>query len=170
MDECIPCFACGARSPKIEGECHKYMLSSPGCWAMFVEVMAKEHSHPLYWKGHQFTVDAYAVQHVGKKIDKRALNSVHIHLAALYAIFVEDLSLEAVPQFREQFSHFYKGKNLLTWLDPPKSFGPLTISEPWKNDHPELHFDITRRWARSAWESWSHQHRIIADLVQRIRS
>lgn len=169
MTEYIPCFACGASALNIEGECHKYMLSSPGCWAMFCEIMAKEFSDEKYWKAHQFTVDAYALQHVGKKEDKRALNSVNIHLASLYAIFEEHMSLDEAPKVRQQFSQHYKGKDLLEWLEPPDSFGELTVFEPWNNENADLHFEITERWAKSVWEAWSHQHENIAHLVDQTR-
>lgn len=167
--EYIPCFACGAKTLNIEGESHPYMLSSPGCWAMFCEIMAKEFSDKEYWRAHQFTVDAYALQHIGKKEDKRAVNSVNIHLASLYAIFGEGRSFEEAPQYRKQFSQYYKGKALLEWLDPPESFGDLTIFEPWNNENRDLHFEITERWAKSVWDTWSHQHDKIAQLVYQAR-
>jgi hypothetical protein len=171
MTEYIPCFACGAKSLNIDGECHEYMLSSPGCWAMFGEIMAREFSgeKEKYWKAHQFTVDAYALQHIGRKKDKRALNSVNIHLASLYVIFEEGVSFESAPEVRKQFSQYYKGKNLLEWLEPPTSFGKLTVFEPWNNENPDLHFEITEQWAKSVWESWSHQHNKIAQLFNQTR-
>lgn len=165
MSEYIKCFACGAESLAIEGECHPYMLASPGCWEMFTEIMAREFSDIRYWEGHQYTVDAYACQHIGIQEDKRAVNSVHIHLAALYGIFEEGISLHEAPVLRAQFSQYYKGKDLLQWLDPPQSFGEYTVFELWDNDDPELHFSIAENWARSVWLSWSHQHERIADLV-----
>ncbi len=92
------------------------MLSSPGCWAMFSEIMTREFSEIKYWQAHQFTVDAYALQHVGNKDDKRDLNSVHIHFAALFGIFEKGVSLQNAPELRKQFSLFYKGKDILDWL------------------------------------------------------
>ncbi|MEM8970201.1 MAG: DUF5946 family protein, partial [Bacteroidota bacterium] len=100
MSDYINCFGCGAESLNIEGECHKYMLASPGCWMMFTEIMEREYSDLRYWKGHQFTVDAYACQHVGKKEDKRAVNSVNIHLASLYGVFEQGLSISETPTLR----------------------------------------------------------------------
>ncbi len=93
------------------------MLSSPGCWVMFTEVLAREYSDLTYWKGHQFTVDAYACQHVRKKEDRRALNSVNIHLVSLYCIFELGLGQEEAPKLRAKFSQFHKGKNSLEWLE-----------------------------------------------------
>jgi len=169
MSDYIPCFACGAQSLNIEGECHKYMLSSPGCWVMFCEIMEKEYSDFRYSRAHQFTVDAYSCQHIGEKEDNRAVNSVNIHLSSLYLLFEEGISISEAPKIRDQFSQFYKGKNLLEWLVPPKSLGELTIYNLWDNENPDLHFEIAEKWARSVWECWSHQHHIIAHLVNQIR-
>ncbi len=170
MTDYINCFGCGAQSLNMEGECHSYMLASPGCWEMFTEIMGREFSDMRYAKGHQFTVDAYACQHIGKQEDKRALNSVNIHLAALYDIFEGGVELSEATKLRSQFSQFYKGKNLLKWLDPPESFGHLTVFELWNNEDPDLHFELAKNWARSVWQSWSHQHQHIAALVQFTRN
>lgn len=146
------------------------MLASPGCWMMFTEIMEREYSDLRYWKGHQFTVDAYACQHVGKKEDKRAVNSVNIHLASLYGVFEQELSISEMPTLRSQFSQYYKGKGILEWLEPPQSFGELTVFELWDNEDADLHYEIAERWAKSVWSSWSHQHKTIAKLVDRTKS
>ena len=168
MSDFLPCFACGSNSLKMEGEVHPYMLASPGCWMMFCEVMNREFSDLTSWSGHQYTVDAYAAQHVGKKEDKRALNSVNIHLAALFAIFEKGIPLEKTPQFRGKFSQHYKGKDLLEWLEPPETMGELTIFDLWENKDPNLHFEIAQEWAMSVWRAWEHQHKRIEQIVNKI--
>ena len=166
MIEYVDCFGCGAKSLNIEGDCHKYMLASPGCWAMFTEIMEREFSDLRYWKGHQFTVDAYACQHVGLKEDKRAVNSVNIHLASLYGIFEEGVPISETPKLRSQFSQHYKGRDILKRLEPPKSFGKLSIYELWNNEDANLHYELAENWARSVWNAWSHQHKMIAELIR----
>ena len=169
MNEYISCFACGAKCLNIPGESHKYMLAAPGCWAMFCEIMAKEFSDVTYWKAHQFTVDAYAAQHVGKKEDKRAVNSVNIHLASLYAIFEEGMPTYEAPELRKQFSQHFKGTGVLKWLEPPNSLGEMTVYDPWNNEKSTAHFDITKNWAKSVWDAWSHQHEKIAELFEQVK-
>lgn len=134
---------------------------------MFNEVLEREYSDLYYWKGHQFTVDAYACQHVGRADDHRAVNSVHIHLASMYGFFEAGVHLSEMSMFRSQFSQFYKGKDILEWLEPPASFGALTIFEVWDNEQADRHFDLTQRWAKSVWSAWSHQHQRIAALVEK---
>lgn len=170
QDDYVNCFACGAKSLNIGGECHPYMLAVPGCWEMFNEIMAKEYSDFRYGMGHQFTVDAYACQHIGDGKDARAMRSVHIHLASLYGIFEKKIDVHQAPLLRKEFSQYYKNKNVLQWLDPPASFGELTILELWENEIPELHKSLAEKWARSVWASWSHQHQRIADLVNAVKT
>ena len=97
------------------------------------------------------------------------MNSVNIHLAALYGIFEEGLSLAEAPKLRGQFSQYYKGKGILEWLEPPESFGERTVFELWENEEVDLHYEIAERWARSVWTSWAHQHERIAALVDQAR-
>jgi len=169
MDDYISCFACGAKSINLEGDCHEYMLSSPGCWMMFNEVLEEEYTDLRYAKGHQFTVDAYACQHIGRKEDQRAVNSVNIHLASLFYLFEEKRDVSKAPTLRQQFAQYYKNKGLLEWLTPPKTFGKMTVYDVWDNENPEMHFEIAEKWARSTWEAWTHQHERIAQLADKVK-
>ncbi|GAB4247394.1 MAG: hypothetical protein Tsb0034_26600 [Ekhidna sp.] len=132
---------------------------------MFNEVLEKEYSDMKFAKGHQYTVDAYACQHIGRKEDKRAINSVNIHLASMYLLFVEKVNLADIPKFRQAFAQFYKESNTLEWLLPPESYSELTVFEVWDNENADSHYELTKRWAESVWESWSHQHATIESLV-----
>ncbi len=63
-----PCVGCGARFlASVEGPTHEYMLASPGCWAAFTELIAREFGDPAYGALHRHAVDAYAVQHPGHR-------------------------------------------------------------------------------------------------------
>lgn len=168
MEEYVKCFGCGSNSLNIEGETHAYMLSAPGCWVMFCEVMEREYSNLMYAKAHHYTVDAFAAQHVGDKKDSRAINSVIIHLASLCMLFEHNLNISEVVDFKIKFSQHYKGSGILQWLEPPVSFGDLTIHELWENDKPELHFSLAEKWAKSVWRSWSHQHKTIEELIRNV--
>jgi len=50
---------------KADGPAHAYMLSSPGCWAAYGELLAREYSDSAYRRLHRLSVDAYALQHPG---------------------------------------------------------------------------------------------------------
>ena len=82
------CFGCGGLFPAADGPTHAYMLSSAGCWAAYGKVLVREYADPLLFAAsHRLTVDAYAVQHPGNADDRRAVQSVWLHFAALDAIF-----------------------------------------------------------------------------------
>lgn len=123
MGDYIKCFECGSNSMNIDGETHEYMLSTPGCWIMFCEVMEKEYTDFMCAKAHHYTVDAYATQHVGHSSDSRAINSVNIHLASLYMLFERNLKVSDTASFKNNYSQHYKGGDIFKWLEPPISFG-----------------------------------------------
>jgi hypothetical protein len=68
--------------PESDGPVHRYMESSPGCWAAFGEVLAREYSDFNYARMHRLTVDSYAVQHPGQP-SPQSIQSVALHLISL---------------------------------------------------------------------------------------
>ncbi|GLR19584.1 DUF5946 family protein [Portibacter lacus] len=94
MEDYITCFSCDAKSLNFDGNCHEYMLSSPGCYEMFNEVLEKEYSDYRFSKAHHYTVDAYAIQHPGELKNQKAVNSVGIHLVSLYFLFEKSMNLD----------------------------------------------------------------------------
>jgi len=65
-----------------EGPTHRYMESSPGCWAVYGEVLAREYGDISYASLHRLTVDAYSVQHPGQP-SPQSTQSVALHLMSL---------------------------------------------------------------------------------------
>lgn len=82
------CPACGGIfAPVAGGVTHAYMASSPGCWATYGTILAREYSDPaLFARCHRLTVDAYAVQHPGDPGERRARQSFWIHGASLWMV------------------------------------------------------------------------------------
>ena len=74
-----PCAGCGALVPVTDGPTHPYIGASPGCWAIYGEVLAREYGEYAYPPVHRLTVDAYAAQHPGVP-SRRSIQSVAIHL------------------------------------------------------------------------------------------
>ena len=52
------CPGCGLLAPRSEGPVHRYMLSSPGCWALYGELLAREYGDVRYMAAHRLTIDA----------------------------------------------------------------------------------------------------------------
>ncbi len=63
MDTSETCPGCGGSFDVSDGPTHRYLGASPGCWAVYGEVLAKEYSDAAYYRVHRLTVDAYSAQH-----------------------------------------------------------------------------------------------------------
>ncbi|MGM0906624.1 MAG: DUF5946 family protein [Pseudomonadota bacterium] len=160
MDTC-KCFSCGGVFPDIDGPVHRYMSSSPGCWSVYGEVLAREYSDPTYFEVHRLTVDAYAVQHPGST-DRQSIQSVGVHLIRL-CLFLEhgltagkanDAMLEAGMK-----------KSSFIFLEPPLNMGEITAADIYRASSVEEHKALVRGWARSVWDAWSMHHNTIREWL-----
>ena len=148
------CFRCGGEYPDIEGPIHRYMTSSPGCWAVYGEVLAREYSNPAYFEVHRLTVDAYAVQHPGST-DRQSIQSVGLHLIRLCLFLEHGLTAENA---NDAMLEAGKYKNSFTWLEPPASLGGITAADIVKARNVDEHKTLVKAWAQSAWDAWSIHH------------
>lgn len=160
-----PCFSCGAVVPETDGPTHEYMLSSPGCWAVYGEVLAREYRDPAYMARHQLTVDAYAVQHPGEPTSSSARRSVHVHLASLCAQLELGLGgADATRLLQRLGAEASEPK----WLEPPGDLGDVTVADVHRTRDVQAHLDAVERWARSAWEAWSLRHELVRRRLERV--
>ena len=169
-EEYIDCFSCGAKTLNIEGDCHEYMLASPGCYEMFTEVLDREYSDFRYSKAHHYTVDSYAVQHPGKVTNQKAVNSVGIHLVSLYFLFEKKYDITKSAQVKMEFAQFNKENNVIQPIERPEEFKGLTVFDIWDNEAPDKHFELCKKWAEDSWDSWDNHHETIekwADLFMK---
>lgn len=148
------CPGCGGRFSVSDGPVHRYMESSPGCWAVYGEVLAREYSERAYDEMHKFTVDAYAVQHPGQP-SAQSIQSVGVHLVRLCLMLgagrgadQATISMQAVA----------RPKTILRWLEPPESRGEITVADVHRANSAEEHTVLVRAWATSAWKAWTTHH------------
>jgi len=135
------------------------MKSTPGCWAAFGSVLAKEYSDSAYFDVHRLTVDSYAAQHPGQK-SRQTIQSIGVHLTRLY-LFLEKGLIE--KHANDAMLRASKQKHTFTWLTPPASLGALTIEDVAKAGNAEEHSVIVRKWAAGIWDAWApHHHTIIS--------
>ncbi len=153
----VECVGCGGQFPEIDGPVHRYMESSPGCWAAFGEVLAREYSDPTYFGVHRLTVDAYAVQHPGSP-SRQSIQSVGVHLIRLCLFLEHGLSAENANGAMLKAA---KLKHTFVWLEPPVSLGQLTVADVVKARTAQAHKSAVRAWAQSAWDAWLPHHDII---------
>ena len=159
-----PCVGCGALVPEIEGPTHRYLGASPGCWAVYGEVLEKEYGDYLrYAPVHRLTVDAYAAQHPGVP-SPQSIQSVAVHLIRLHLVLERGLRPEranAAMQWTVSRSKRF------VWLDPPVSLGEITILDVRDAKDPDEHIERVREWARSVWEAWAPHHETVRRWADR---
>lgn len=148
------CFACGGRfEPNEGGETHAYMLSSPGCWAAYGELLAREYSDPaLFTASHRLTVDAYAVQHPGDPAERRAVQSFWIHGASLW------LELR-MGQSHELATRALKALAGLDFAQRPLQQPSFAITHADVSASPVAkHEALARDWAEESLTAWEPAH------------
>ena len=156
------CVGCGAEVARIAGPTHRYMLSAPGCWALFGQLLARLLSEPAAEDLRRRCADAFAVQHPGTP-GRQAIQSVAGHLMSLYAQF----ELNQSPrQAHEHIEAVVRHEHILRWLTPPASVGRVVVRDvvEWQCSLEE----IAREWARGAWLAWEPWHGQIRDWYQQL--
>ena len=149
-----PCPGCGVRLPNAGGPTHRYIEASPGCWAAYGEVLAREYASPSHFAVHRLTVDAYAVQHPGRPSPQSA-QSVAVHLLSLYAVLERGM----VPEAATRLIGRAVEAGPYPWLAPPASRGAVTVADVVPAVSAEAHARAVRAWAEGAWGAWRDQHR-----------
>jgi hypothetical protein len=152
-----PCVGCGASFPELEGPVHRYMESSPGCWAAYGEVLAREYGSPACFAVHRLTVDSYAVQHPGRP-SAQSIQSVAVHLIRLCLTLERGL---APSRALAAIQAAVKAKGRYVWLTPPAARGQITVADVRKAGSVAQHTELVQAWARSAWQAWSVHHAVV---------
>jgi hypothetical protein len=147
----------------MEGPTHRYMESTPGCWAAFGAVLAREYSDPACAAVHRLTVDAYAVQHPGRP-SPQSVRSLGLHLVRLCLLLEQGL-----PEERANAAMVAAAgrKHIFTWLEPPASRGALTVADVVNRPTAEEHRRAVRAWAASAWQAWAAHHEAVRRWLPR---
>lgn len=153
----VVCCGCGGLFPEIEGPTHRYMESSPGCWASFGEVLAREYSDAAYFAVHRLTVDAYAVQHPGRP-GPQSIKSVGVHLVRLYLLLECGLEMQRANDAMLKINRLKDG---FTWLTPPSTPGSITVADVQEAATVEQHTQMVKAWAASVWSAWAKHHQTI---------
>ena len=149
------CPGCGGCFPAAAGgPVHRYMESSPGCWAVYGEVLAREYGNREYYRMHKFTVDAYAVQHPGRP-SPQSIQSVGVHLIRLCLMLEQGADAERATAVMQKAA---ADKLAFRWLEPPPSRGAITVADVHRAASAGEHATRVREWAESTWNAWSAHH------------
>lgn len=147
-------MGCKGLFPRIEGPTHEYMQSTPGCWAAYGRVLAREYEDRRFFAVHRLTVDAYAVQHPGVP-SRQSIQSVGVHLVRLCLFLEHGLTPERA---NDAMLAAAKHKAQYHWLEPPASLGPLTVADLEPAADAEAHVALVRAWAAQMWDVWAPHH------------
>lgn len=159
-EDMTTCVGCGLRLPKTGGPAHSYIVSSPECWAVYGQVLAREYQNATIFSAvHQLTVDAYAVHHPTDQPPKSLVS----HLVSLYTTV--ELGLPQV-EGREALLRFVRGRKGFPSLEPPDDLGPLTVLDVLEAEEHATHIETVRRWAEQLWNAWNPHRELIASFVK----
>lgn len=163
----IPCPDCGGLFAESDASLHAYLGGSSGCWTSFNEAVAREFQDAAYFAAHRFTVDAYTTQHPGDQSDRRAAQSVNIHLAALCALFEQNRKISYIPGLLKTLAKKYKDQ--FEPLTPPApDCYAFTIKDVLKAGNTQQHCEIVREWAESVWRAWEPHHHVARAHIERV--
>jgi len=157
------CPGCGGAFAPMDGPVHAYMTSSPACWDAFGQLLAAEYSSYELMAVHRLTVDCYAVQHPGNPAERRAVQSVGLHLARLS---VQMEGLRPPDETNEVMLDFARHKATLMPLPQPARFH-VTVDQVAPHAGTDRHAEKVRQWAQATWEDWAHVHAQVRDWVSR---
>lgn len=153
--ETIKCYGCGALVADIEGEPHKYIGATQGCWNLYGQILAKEYGEYNYPElTHRLTVDTYAIQHPGHP-GRQSIQSVNVHLISLYLVFVKKLSGKEATS---EIGKILAKQPTFEWLEPPLPNGQRTVVDVLTATNQEDHEKKVKEWAEDVWHCWSSKH------------
>lgn len=159
----LQCVWCKGMFPDGDGPTHDYMESTPGCWAAYGRVLAREYQDRRYFAVHRLTVDAYAVQHPGKR-SRQSIQSVGVHLVRLFLLLERGLTPDKA---NDAMLAAARHKAQYRWLEPPASLGAITVADVEAAAGIEGHVSVVKDWASQMWAVWSPHHSTIRSWANR---
>jgi hypothetical protein len=156
------CPGCGLVLPDHDGPTHPHVGSSPACWALYGEVLALQYGRLGYPQCQRLTVDAYAVQHPGRR-GPASIRSMGLHLCGLSLVFEHHADGPGATALTNQV---LAGNPHFVWLPPPVPNGEVTVLDVLESESPDHHCAAVESWARSVWEAWELHHATVRDWVE----
>ena len=161
----VACPDCGVLYPEAEITPHAYLGGSTGCWAAYTKLLAREYEDARYFAAHRYTVDAYTTQHPGDQSDRRAAQSVNIHLAALCALIDQERPKSDIPHILGTLAKTLKGQFEPLAPPAPDAYA-VTIKDVLKATNAQSHGELTRAWAEDVWHAYERHHDWARTLVK----
>ncbi len=161
----ITCPACGLLTPDNDGPTHAYMSPNAPCWAMYGEVLAREFSDTGYYRSHRLLTDAYCAHH-SISSDRRARQSINIHLAGLMMHFEDGADAKTIVNFLRKAARVSE----FAMLTIPSNGESVTIEAIFAATNVDEHSQEVDKYARKVFAYWQHEHPRIRALITEINT
>ena len=156
------CVACGFEGDH-DGPAHAYMSFSPACWVRYGEILAREFSSEAYFAAHRLLVDACCGQHsVGQ--DRRARQSLHIHLAGLMLHFEDGVTKPDIVSFLSEAARI---KDFAP-LEMPERNVQVSVAEIYAAKDGVEHCAAVEEYALAVYEAWAPHYPVFRALIERV--
>jgi hypothetical protein len=159
------CPGCGVELAALDAPVHRYMESTPACWAKYGELLAREYGNAEYMASHRLTVDSYAVQHPGNP-SAQSIRSAAVHLISLHAVLEQSMNDRDATALIKACAD----NGRFEWLVPPAARYRLNALHPLQATNATDHALAVREWALCAWEAWAPHHKQIRSWAARFRT
>lgn len=154
------CPDCGIELPAIDGPTHRYLGGSASCWDRFSRLLNGGDPPLAPAPTNGLLIDAYAAQHHGVP-SPQAINSVAVHLLALYGVLEKGVPVGRAVWLRQRFLVTgKKGKHeRFHWLTPPAGNKSQTILDMISAPTPQERTEHVARYVNTIWQVWAPDHR-----------
>ena len=140
--------------PVSAGPTHRYLPSSPACFAAYGTVLAGAYEDAARRRVYQLAVDAWSVQHPGGP--SRVTNqSTALHLMTLHLCLEADADPADGPALHKRMM---ARRVSYDRLEPPAARGDVTVATLVPAQSTDEHVRLVWAWARAAWTAWAPHH------------
>lgn len=158
------CPGCGVKTEQSAGSVHRCSESTPGCWALYGQLLAREYQSFEYMQVHSLTVDAYALQHPGQVSPQTNL-SANIHLASLYSYFMLDFPVSRLPEVKGLLA---ERTIQYDWLQPPASQTGINVKSVLQSKNAAEHQAAVIKWSEYIFSVWKPHHTTAAGYLEQL--
>lgn len=160
----IECIGCGARVPDTDGPTHRYLGASPGCWALYGELLSAESLDRNLAPMQRLTINTYAVQHPGVP-GPQTKQSLWVHLVGLCLVLERG---QPAARTTTLMASLVSHRRAWEWLEPPAPPFPRTIVDVRGARTLDSYDQVVAEWSVSTWLAWQPHHDAIRAVVDRL--
>lgn len=156
------CTDCGVRLPTFDNDNrprHAYIGASASCWDVFTRLWHADDPSLEPMPLNALILDAYCVQHHGVP-SPAAIQSVAVHLLALYGVLRRDVPAGRVQWIRERMVRPMKvhRHDRWYWLEPPDQTALPTVRSIVEATDATKRAEAAQHYVTSVADLWLDQH------------